>query len=238
MKRLYLDGDVPLAHLDRLAAQVEAQTRFYEVKEEKVDVALALVKPDGFLRETDAAGTEIYTAEIAYPKDREHLLLPWTAVQEQNPQHFGFHYSPYDFDSNPEKSFFEQVLTHLNLTPDEVEDIYFTGALTDPGKTDFFVEYRDDKGKWRRYSPDFVIRKKPRRGARRGSGKVLIVEIKAERERAHPVDGERGRKALALRKWEDLNPDRLKYQMIFTSAATVTADQIGNVRRFVEEPNA
>jgi hypothetical protein len=107
--------------------------------------------------------------------------------------------------------------------------------LTDPAKTEFFVEYKDDKGKWRRYSPDFVIRKKPKRGAKRGSGKVLIVEIKAERERAHLIDGEHGRKALALRKWERLNPGRLKYQMIFTSTATVTADQIREVRQFVEE---
>ena len=37
-------------------------------------------------------------------------------------------------------------VTHLNLRPDEVEDIYFTGALTDPAKTEFFVEYKDDKG--------------------------------------------------------------------------------------------
>ena len=129
-------------------------------------------------------------------------------------------------------------MTHLNLRPDEVEDIYFTGALTDPAKTEFFVEYKDDKGKWRRYSPDFAIRKELKRGAKRGSGKVLIVEIKAERERAHPIDGERGRKALALRKWERLNPDRLKYEMIFTSTATVTADQMREVRQFVEEAGA
>jgi len=29
-------------------------------------------------------------------------------------------------------SFFEQVLAELNLHPDEVEDIYFTGAITSP----------------------------------------------------------------------------------------------------------
>jgi hypothetical protein len=238
LRRLYSDGEIPLAHIDLLAAQIEAQTRFYEVQEEKIDVALALVKPDGFLRESDTDGTQIYTAEITYPKDREHLLLSWSAMQQQNEHNFGFHYSPYDFDSNPEKSFFEQVLTHLNLRPDQVEDIYFTGALTDPAKTEFFVEYKDDKGKWRRYSPDFVVRKKPRRGAKRGSGRVLIVEIKAERERAHPIDGEYGCKALELRKWERLNPDRLKYEMIFTSTGTVTADQMREVREFVEEAGA
>lgn len=230
LRRLYGSDDILLSHLDALAEQIETQTRFYEVREETVDRALALVKPDGFMKEMDASGTEIYTAEIIYPKDREHLLLKRETMVRDNPRDFGFHYSPYDFDSNPEKSFFEQMVHHLNLKPAEVEDIYFTGALTDPAKTDFFVEYKDDKGKWRRYTPDFVIRRK--------NGKVYIVEIKAERERGDSIDGEKGKKAMALRRWESLNPDRLKYQIIFTSTDTVTADQIQNVRRFAEGNDA
>jgi type III restriction enzyme len=50
------------------------------------------------------------------------------------------------------------TLAGLGESRDSVEGIYFTGALTDPNKTEFFVEYKDDKGKWRRYTPDFVIR--------------------------------------------------------------------------------
>ncbi len=235
IRRLYGTDDIPLAHADELGRQIEAQTRFYEVKEETVEVALALVKPDGFDRETDADGAECYTAEIVYPKDREALLLRWEQLQSENAADFGFHYSPYDFDSNPEKSFFEQMLAHLNLTPAEVEDIYFTGALTDPAKTDFFVEYKDEKGKWRRYTPDFLIRRKAGRGRKRGTGRVYIVEIKKEHDRAHPVDGESGRKALAVRKWEGLNHDRLRYEIIFTDTDTIPADAMQNVRRFAEE---
>lgn len=235
LKRLYSRDDIPVADLDDLARQIETQTRAYEVKEEQVDVALALVKPEGFTKDIDASGMEVYTADIIYPKDREHLLLSWEKMKQHNTCDFGFHYSPYDFDSNPEKSFFEQMLGHLNLKPDEAEDIYFTGALTDPNKTDFYVDYKDDKGKWRRYTPDFVIRKKPKPGGKPGSGRVFIVEIKAERERAHPIDGENGRKALALQKWETLNPDRLKYQMIFTATDTVSADQLREVRQFAGE---
>jgi len=238
LKRLYGGEDILSTHLDALAQQVEAQTRAYAVKEEKVDVALALVKPEGFSRDIDAAGSETYTADIVYPKDREHLLLSWETMKTRNSSDFGFHYSPYDFDSNPEKSFFEQMLNHLNLKTDDVEDIYFTGAVTDPNKTDFYVEYKDEKGKWRRYTPDFVIRQKPGKGKKPGSGKVCIVEIKAERERMHPLDGEHGRKALALRKWEALNPDRLRYQMIFTTTDTVTADQLQEARNFVSEADA
>jgi type III restriction enzyme len=229
--RLYgATGELLAAHLDDLARQIEEQTRHYTVTEERVDVALALVRPEGFNRTTEG-DTEVYTAEIVYPKDKESLLLSWEVMAAHNPHDFGFHYTPYNFDSNPEKSFLELMLKQLNLRPDDIEDIYFTGALTDPAKTDFSVEYKDDKGKWRNYTPDFIIRKK---GKGKKPGKCLIVEIKAENERGDPINGEMGRKAMALRRWEELNPDRLQYEMIFTAADVVTPDQMAAVHRFVE----
>ena len=225
LRRLYGADDIPQDCLAAMARQIEDQTRHYEVRTETVDIALALVKPDGFTRETDEQGSSVYTAEIMYTKDKEHLLLPLRAMTAKNPADLGFHYSPYNFDSRPELSFYEQMLEHLNLQPGEIDDIYYTGALTDPAKTDFFVQYRDEKGKWRRYTPDFIIRKT--------DGRCVIVEIKAERERQHPLDGEYGRKALAVRQWEGLNPDRLKYEMIFTAMETVALDDTQGVRAFV-----
>jgi hypothetical protein len=233
LRRLFGEEDVPASQFEDLARQIEEQTRAYDVKEERVDVALALVKPTGFKPDVDADGAEIFTADIVYPKDRESLLLGWEQMAAQNKHGFGFHYSPYEFDSNPEKSFFEQLLFELNLHPDDIEDIYFTGALTDPGKSDFFVEYKDDKGKWRRYTPDFVIRRKPPTGRPPGSGRAYIVEVKKEHDRSHPVDGETGKKAMALRRWEELAPERLKYEMVFTDGATVAADQLAGAREFV-----
>jgi len=230
LRRLYGQEDIPVAHLSGLAQQIEQQTCAYEVRETEVHVALALVKPEGFDVDMAEDGEVIYTAEIVYAKGREHLLLSLKDIEGNNPRNFGFHYTPYNFDSNPEKSFFEQMLAHLNLKPDAVEDIYFTGALTDPTKTDFFVEYKDDKGKWRRYTPDFVIRRK--------DGRVLIVETKREHDRSHPVDGEKGKKAMAMRRWEKLNPDRLKYEMIFTSTDQVGFDQTVDARAFVAEKGA
>lgn len=233
LTRLYgSDGELPIAHLTGLAAQIEEQTRHYEVQEEEVEVALALVKPEGFHREVTPDGDEVYTAEITYFKGREHLLMRVEELQD-NSGDFGFHYTPYNFDSNPEKSFFEQIVAHLNLHPEEIEDIYFTGALTNPEQTDFFVDYKDETGKWRRYSPDFIIRKKPFGDS---PGRCLIVEVKAERERNHPVDGEKGRKAMAVRRWEKLNPDRLRYEMIFTDGDVVGPNQTHGARHFVEEP--
>jgi len=226
IRRVYAGDDIPIADLGGLARQIEKASRQYEVKEERVEVALALVRPEGFVRELDASNAEVYTAEIVYPKDREELILHRDSVRE-NAAGYGFHYDPYNFDSRPERAFFEALLAQLNLRPSGVEDVIYTGALTDPEMTDFFVEYKDEKGKIRRYTPDFVIRKK--------NGRILIVEVKREHDRAHPVDGENGRKAMAVRGWRDLNPDKLKYEIIFTPAETVTADQMRGVIEFARE---
>lgn len=250
LKRLYgADPEIPTAHLQDLARQIAEQTRNYEVREEKVEWALALVKPEGFSRTAEAEGAEAYTAEITYPKDRERLLLRADTMLRENPASFGFHYDPYNFDSTPEMDFFRQVLRELNLHPGEVEDIYFTGGLTDPAKTDFHVEYRGEDGRWHRYIPDFVIRKKPGRGGRPGTGRVLVVEIKDARFEAVTREDERrfergeelltteGRKAIALKRLEHLNPERVKYQLIFVKDS-VTYDQLAEARRFVREPEA
>lgn len=232
LRRHYSD-DVPSAHLDILAAQIEEQTSVYEEREETIERSLALVKPEGFRRETDQDGNSVYTAEIVYRKDREALLLSMVDLKASNPADLGFHYVPYNFDSNPEKDFFLRMLTELNLHPDEVEDIYFTGGITDPAKTDFFVEYKDDKGKWRRYTPDFVIRKRSDHGNGNRPGKVLIVEVKAERDRQNARSGESGTKAMAVKKWEDLNPERIKYEIVFTDKDVVGFDDLERIRGFL-----
>lgn len=43
----------------------------------------------------------------------------------------------------------------LNQKPEDVEDIYFTGALTDTKKTNFFIEYRAIDGRMHNYTPDW-----------------------------------------------------------------------------------
>lgn len=231
LERIYCGRDVPLEHISELRRQIETQVSRYDVQEEKVDIALALVKTDGWNREFDmATQRDIYTAEIRYPKTREHLLLAMKDLQANNLAGIGFHYAPYNFSSNPEKYFFEELLRQLNVNANDVEDVYFTGAIRDRQKTDFYVEYTDKRGKSRSYTPDFIIRLKPSSGAKKGSGKVLIVEIKSEHEREHETDGENGAKAMAMRRWEKLNPERLKYHMVFTSTDSVTYDQVEKIR--------
>lgn len=227
LKRLYgKEGVVPETHRSKLARQIEEQTQRYTIEEEEVEIALALVKPEGFTREEREKGI-VYTTEITYQVDKEHRLLSLLELLGHYSNDFGFHYDPYNFDSDLEKDFFGQMLRELNLRPDQVEDIYFTGALTDPGKTDFYVEYRDTQGKTRRYVPDFVIRRK--------DGRCYIVETKAANRRLDPVDGENGLKAMALRRWVDLNPDLLRYEMIFATGDSVGYNQLDQVRAFISD---
>lgn len=231
LRRVYADAEeLPIRHLDDLSTQIEAQYSEYEVKEEHIERALALVKPDGFTRSLAADGSETYTAEIRYPVDREHLIAHFTDWQARNggkSAAFGFHYSPYNFDSNPELHFFETLFEHLGLHAEQIEDIYFTGALTDPRKSDFFVEYRGEDSHWHRYTPDFIIRRK--------DGRCLIIEIKGENKRKDLIDGENGTKALAVRQWAKLNPDKLRYQMIFVKDEVLTREDSADARKFVED---
>jgi len=214
IKALYPDGEIPESHTIEIRKQLEEKLRNYTIAEEEIEVALALVKPQGFNKE-EKEGQIIYTTEIVYHKDKERFLLRYEQLKEGNNFDFGFHYSPYNFDSNPEKDFFEQLLIMLNEDPDDVEDIYFTGAITDPNKTDFIFEYKGKDGKWHNYTPDFLIKKK--------NGKMLIVEIKAELYR----DPE---KEKAIKEIEGLNPDRLKYEILITDKDKVGFENINKVK--------
>lgn len=242
VRRLYGRDDIPDAHVDVLGRQIEAWQGAYAVTEETIEVALALVRPEGFQLERDASDTAVYTAEIIYPKERENLLLPWGALRDRNPRDLGFHYTPYHFDSNTELNFFEQLLRVLQVGHEEVEDVFFTGGLTDTAKTDFYVEYKDDNGKWRRYTPDFVIRKRPNEGEKPGSGRVLVVEVKSSQFQAtveHEMKtGEarspEGRKALAVKRWEQLNPERLRYEIIFDKSGVIPMDEAVEIARIAE----
>jgi hypothetical protein len=114
--------------------------------------------------------------------------------------------------------------------------VWFTGGLTDPAKTELYAEYLGDDGRWHRYTPDFVIRRK--------DGKHLIVEIKKD-ELSADVRGDlerhakgqdartkEGRKAVALKRWEELNPEVLHYQVVFANG-TLHADALDLARDFI-----
>lgn len=228
LKALYPAGDIPRSHIPEIRQQIEDQTRRYELADEDVDFAIALVKPHGFLAERDGDQT-IYTAEIIYHKDKERLLQRYEQFKQKHKKRyqleFGFHYTPYNFDSNPELDLFEQLISMLNDCPADIEDIYYTGAITDPAKTDFLFQYRGKDDRWHDYTPDFLIRKK--------DGRVLIIEVKMEKLRGDDIDGEKGLKSLKLQEIQGLNPDKVRYQILFTSKSEIGFANLSKVRQAI-----
>ncbi|MHB8853156.1 MAG: DEAD/DEAH box helicase family protein [Ignavibacteriaceae bacterium] len=217
LKELYPEGDIPYSHVSPLKEQIERQISFYETIFEDVEVALALVKPEGFNKSFEN-GKVIYTAEIMYHKSKAEYLLEYDELKEFNSRDLSFHYSPYNMDSKPEKNFISKLLDSLNEDPDNIKGIYFTGALTDANKTDFLFEYKDERGKWHTYTPDFVIIKKNK--------KVLIVEIKGD-----PFKDKL--KEAALREIENLNKDKIKYEIISTVNDTVNLTDYQKVKKWI-----
>ncbi|MCK4257130.1 DEAD/DEAH box helicase family protein [candidate division WOR-3 bacterium] len=213
LKNLYPDGEMSSNDTHEIKKQIERQLKNYKIIEEEVESALALVKTAGFNKKD-----ENYVTEIIYHKDKEHLLKRYEEFKELNKRDFGFHYNPYKFDSNPEVDFFQQLLAMLNENPADVEDVYFTGAIDDPKKTDFLFEYKGKDGGYHNYSPDFLIRRK--------NGKMLIIEIKAERFKDEAKEKE-------MRRIEGLNPDRLKYEIVETKGEQLTFEGLNKVREAI-----
>lgn len=229
-------ADIPEFHIEKLGQQIEAQRSDYEEHFEEIDVAIALVKADGF-ELSERAGKPIYTARISFAKEREPLYL--TAKDTPDATHAlanSFHYEGYNFDSGPEAEFLRWALTQLQNEKHQIEGVWFTGGITDPAKTDLYADYLGDDGRWHRYTPDFVLR--------RADGKHLVVEIKRDSYspdikgdldrlgRGEAAQTLEGRKAVALKTWEGLNPDKLAYHVMFADT-DIKAEGYAHVRDFI-----
>jgi len=218
--------EVPVSHLEPLSRLLEERLGSYDETVELDDVDLAIVKPDGFDAVTLADGSIVRQSDIAYPTDRAHLVFGPERVAGENPAGYGFHYTPYNFDSGPEAGFYEKVLRALNLHPDDVREIFFTGAITDPKKTDLSFVYRRE-GRDHRYTPDFVVHAK--------GDRWLLVEVKMTARRHDDVEGEKGVKAQALQALEAANPGRIFYRMVFADAVAPAPD-VAAVGAFADGP--
>ena len=63
---------IPEHHLPLLGEQIEQQCADYEEDWQEIDIALALVKPEGFTAGV-RDGRPVYTAKVSFAKDRAHL---------------------------------------------------------------------------------------------------------------------------------------------------------------------
>lgn len=230
-------ADIPDYHLAALGQQIEAQRSDYEEHFEEIDVAIALVKADGF-EKSERGGQPVYTARISFAKEREALYL--TARDMPDAAHAldsSFHYEGYNFDSKPEADFLRWALAQLQAEGHQIEGVWFTGGITDPGKTDLYAEYLGDDGRWHRYTPDFVLR--------RTDGKHLMIEVKKDlyspdihadltrHQYGESPQSLEGKKAVALKQWEGLNPEKLAYHVMFAERSELMAEGYAQVRDFI-----
>ena len=218
LRQVYPEGEIEASDLTGLKKQIEDQRRSYKIVEEETEIPIRIVKPEGFDKE-EIEGKVVFTSTIRYRKSKSDLLVKYEQMQENNKRELSFHYSPYNMDSNPEKDFFTKLLIALNENPDDVEDIYFTGAITDLKKTDFLFEYKNKNGKHSSYTPDFVIVK--------NNGQILIVEVKGEPY----LEGAR-QKIEALINLTKLNP-KLGYLVLQTTAEEVDPIYFEQVRKWI-----
>ncbi len=210
LKRLYPEGQVPYKHFDSLCKQVEKQQQNYEVVEEEVIEHLALIRihdDDGNLLFEKDDANDCYVHRLRLRKSKVDLLLNEADLEDNHD--VSYHYTPYDFDSGPEQSFFKTILATLNQPAAEVKAFLFTGSLTNIKKTDFHFEYKGVDNNYHRYFPDFVIVK--------NTGEFYIVEIKSENERGAP---DVVAKKKAVRRLAKLQPDaHFEYKVIYTKDA-------------------
>ncbi len=225
LEKIYRDGNIPEEDVEKLQQQIANQLKRWEIKEFVEEKELSIINPEGF-EQIDVNGKLIYVSEISYKKSRSNLFLD-SLPQKENKHGFSFHYSPYNFDSLPEKDFLYQILTAVNLKPSKIEDIYFIGGLSSPKQTDILFEYQNDQKDWKLYAPDFLIRKK--------DGSVLIIEIKKERLKNDEIEGKNGIKAKAMKKIEVLNKSKLRYQMLFTASSDIGFANVNTVKKWMEK---
>ena len=237
IRTLYPDGKIPLSDLSGLAAQVEGQTFRYKKIPERIIEAMALIRvmddSGNPLFQRDEKGGYFHTIRFIDHKYSQMMLnglVVEPAGESRTPdahevadeKDVSFHYAPYNFDTTPEREFFEKIIASLNLERRDIRCFLFTGGLTGAAQTDFFFEYKGVDGKFHRYHPDFVVI--------RNTGEFLIVEIKSEEERGDPTVQAKER---AVRRLEKLQPDKIRYNVVYSAAAAGFRDELSPVLQWI-----
>jgi len=205
LQKIYQENsEIPQYHLQELFKQIDKSKKNYKIIEEITTRIMAIIKTEeGFQKSEDG---KYYFHTIRFKEGNSPIFKNNT-----NNSQYGFHYEPYNFDSKPEDDFFEKLLNITNSKAKDIEDIYFTGGLTTPDKTDFHFQYKGQDGKYHQYYPDFLVRKK--------NGEVFIVEIKSESERE---DFNVKAKAKAVQEIANINENKIKYVVLYTNGETIS----------------
>lgn len=194
---LYGDAKINRNHIPHLERQIEEHLITKEKTEATEERTVRLIKEEGFTKNEKG---ELFTVVNLNSTNENNLYY-----NEESK----FHYNPYNFDSNAEKTFFETLLAQIpNVKNDEIEGIYFTGGLSHK-QTDFYFEYQKDNST-KKYFPDFLIRT--------NSGKLIIVEIKGQNANEDEYKDTK-RKADIVKNLKSLQDFTLEYHIIYDNQA-------------------
>jgi type III restriction enzyme len=211
LQTIYNNQDeMPLNHLQALYQQIDQQKQSYEEIEEVITQVRALIRTeDGFIKN---AGDKYYYHTLRFKENSKQLGL---LTKNNTNSQYGFHYEPYNFDVQAERDFFNKILGILTMKREQIEDIYFTGGLTNPKYTDFYFEYKAEDNKYHKYYPDFLIKKK--------SGELYIIEIKSK---STLEDTTLKDKKKAVEEIARINENKIKYSVLYASGAEINKEEL------------
>ena len=161
-------------------------TLLYEVVIPRIQDALFEYQEESGSTEEEVALARNFPIERCISEDQEGLIMTPDGGRDKS-----YHLDHYIFDSGEERKLFETLLTH-----ERVEEIYFTGGITDPAHNEFYVEYYDEQaGRWRKFFPDFFLKL--------ADDGWMVIEVKREDQTVHP--NVKAKDTAARRVFEALN---------------------------------
>ncbi len=152
-----------------IADQILTQAIKYEKEETEIEQEIELTKAFPFkitvkkdLQESDE---EAFARSLVVYREQEEL--------EGRTSRLGFHINPYNFDSTDELELFRYLRANLK-EGERVNDVYFTGGVTNEKHNEFYFEYQkndiDGDERISKYFPDFFIET--------SLGRHLVLEVK------------------------------------------------------------
>ena len=247
LQQFYPDGDIPSAHFAELVRQIEMQTADYVRTTEKIKEILALIRTldrNGKPLPQDADGCYVHRLQfspdifeqmhkkgfvVAAKADevsRDRYKQPILATVQNDQHDMSYHYTPYIFDSLPERNFFDTVLATLNTSAANIRAFCFTGLASDK-ITDFYFHYKGADGFYHAYFPDFILLK--------DNGEFFVVEIKAISERDNPIVAA---KAKAVEELAQIPENRFRYAVIYADGKNMDGDGMQSLQQWIFDKNA
>jgi len=152
-----------------IADQILSQSIKYEEKVTTIEQVVELTKAFPFkitvkkknLHESDK---QTFSDSLVISREQEDA--------EGKKSRLGFHINPYNFDSTDELEMFRYLRTNLK-DGERVNDVYFTGGVTNEKHNEFYFEYQKnltDGDRISKYFPDFLIET--------SFGRHLVLEVK------------------------------------------------------------